>query len=145
MAPPDLVDVRAKHDRAERAHQEAGAETAKVGISEAKSSPAGKNVLEMAGGVEAEQEEVEHLEEVAARDAQNGLDLVQTSLSHLGFSSRGSRDPRGARASLKSHTTRLGAPDTIAEAGRVAPQRLARVYLARPFSCFKIPRGVAHG
>ena len=37
-------------------------------------------------GVDPEQKEIIHLEEIAARDAQDGLDLFQATLAHLGFS-----------------------------------------------------------
>ena len=40
-------------------------------------------------GVDPEQEEIIHFKKIAARDAQNGLDLLQATLAHVGLSSLG--------------------------------------------------------
>ena len=74
FAAADLVDVGAQDDGAERTHQEAGAE-GHEGQHQAGELAAGREErLGDVGRVEAEQEEVEHFQEIAARHAQNGGD-----------------------------------------------------------------------
>jgi hypothetical protein len=104
LAAADVVDVRAEHDRAERTHQEAGAEHGE-----------GHQRREFARGrkehrgdlrrVEAEQEEVELLEEVAGRHAEyrGGLRASGRRAGrgmHQGVSRKAGR--RGARSIVVS-------------------------------------------
>jgi hypothetical protein len=72
MVPIAMIDIGAEQDAAQRPHQEARAE-GHEGQQQRGDFVAGrKERLRDVGRVEAEQEEVEHLEEVAAGDPQHG-------------------------------------------------------------------------
>lgn len=75
LAASDPVDIGAEEDRAERSHQKACAERHEGQHQGRELIARGKEGLGYVAGVESEQEEVEHLEEVAARHPQDGGDL----------------------------------------------------------------------
>ena len=105
LAPPDPVDIGAEHERADRAHGEAGGEAQEGRHQRGVRVVARKERVRDLPGVDAEQKEVVHLEEVAAGDAQDGLQLVESRSAHIGLPTR--RLPaiamlRPARRSAKS-------------------------------------------
>ena len=110
MASADAVDVGPKHERADRTHREAGGKAEECRHQRGVGIVAREEGLRNLPGVDAEQKEVIHFEEIAARDPQNGLDLVQASVGHLGFSSLARRDPRRPRPSFKSPRLRALPP-----------------------------------
>ena len=93
LAAADAVDVRSEHQRADRAHGEPGGEAEERRHQRSVGIVAREERGRDLPGIDAEQKEVIHFEEIAARDPQNGLDLVQSGLGHFGVSSlaRGSR------------------------------------------------------
>jgi hypothetical protein len=75
LAPSDAVDVGTQHDGAQRPHQETGAE-GHEGEKQGTDCVLGRNEsLGDVGGVETEQEEIEHFEKVATRNAQHHSDF----------------------------------------------------------------------
>ena len=82
LAAADAVDVRPEHERADRPHGEAGGEAQEGRHQRGVGVLARKEGVRDRSGVDAEQEEVVHLEEVAARDAQNGLELLEAIRGH---------------------------------------------------------------
>src|SRR5262249_33337296 len=70
----DLVDIGAEHDRADGAHQRAKPEHAEGVEQRGGLVLRGKERLGDGAGIEAEQEEVELLEEIAAGGAQDGAE-----------------------------------------------------------------------
>jgi hypothetical protein len=74
LAAADAVDVGAEDDGAERAHQETGAEGHEGQHQRGDLVVRGEEGLGDGVGVKAEQEEIEHLHEVAADDAEHGAE-----------------------------------------------------------------------
>ena len=111
FAPPDPVDVGPEHERADRAHGEARGEAQERRHQRRVGVVAREERMRDLPGVDAEQEEVVHLEEVAAGDAQDGLQLVESRSAHVGLPTR--RLPRTVmlrpvRRSAKSSFATIG-------------------------------------
>ena len=82
FAPADAVDVRPEHQRADRTHRKPRRETQESRHQRGVRVVAGEEGLPNLPGVNAEQKEVIHFEEIAAGDAQNGLDSVEPCFAH---------------------------------------------------------------
>ena len=80
--------VGPEHERADRAHGEAGGEAQECRHKRRVGVVAREERVRDLSGVDAEQEEVVHLEEIAAGDAQDGLQLVETRPAHVGVPTR---------------------------------------------------------
>ena len=76
LAPPHLVDVGAKNDSADGAHQKAGAKDREGHHQRGEFTARRKKGMCDVGGIKPEQEKVELFEKVTGRDAQDGADPV---------------------------------------------------------------------
>ena len=82
FAPADAVDVGPQRQRADRAHRKSRRETQEGRHQRGVRVVAREEGLRDLPGVDAEQKEVIHFEEIAAGDAQNGLDFVEPRFVH---------------------------------------------------------------
>ena len=123
FAPADAIDVGAEHQRADRAHRKSRGETQERRHQRGVRIVAREEGVRNLPGVDAEQEEVVHLEEVAAGDAQNGLDLLQASLGHVGFSSVGAATVRFSPLPEGATVRALPPPAQWPDCGQLRPTR----------------------
>ena len=82
LAPSDAVDIGAEHEGAERPHQKSRAERGEHQHQTRKLVAVGKERRTDGRGEKAEQEEVEHLEKIAARHPYDGHHLGMPSWTH---------------------------------------------------------------
>ena len=85
FAPADAVDVGPQRQRADRAHRKPRRETQEGRHQRGVRVVAREEGLPDLPGVDAEQKEVIHFEEIAAGDAQYGLGFFETCLAHGAF------------------------------------------------------------
>ena len=85
FAPPHPVDIGTENQRADRAHGEARGEAQERQHQRGVGVVVRKERVRDLPGVDAEQEEIVHLEEVAAGDAEHRLELVEARLAHSGL------------------------------------------------------------